>query len=442
MVCAQCWSGREEHIVTLAILFLSIVVLFLMGMPIAFAIGMSSLIAILFDGNIPLTLLTQRMFFGLDSWLMMSIPLFMLSGELMSAGGMSKRLVDFITELLGSIRGSLAMISVGSSILFASISGSAAAGTAAVGSVMLPVMKEKGYNMKFATALLAAAGSIGPVIPPSIMLIVIGYMTDTSVIQLFLAGIVPGLLIGVGLMVVAYIHALKGGAAYAPSKQDFSLKRALKKGIQALPGLGLPFIIVFGILGGIFTVTEAAVVAVVYGFIVAKYIYRELDVAEMPRILFKSAKFAAAIILINATAFIFSWVITAHQLPLTITGFVTSTVDSRIEFCLYLGIIVLIIGMFMETFSATIIFAPLLLPIATEYGIERVHFGMILMVGWAIGYVTPPFGVNLFVSCSITGVSLREATPHVVPMVVSMLFVFFLIMFFPQSFTWLPNMAR
>ena len=427
---------------TLVILFLSMVVLFLVGMPIAFAIGISSLLALLVDGNIPLTLLTQRMFFGLDSWLMMSIPLFILSGELMSAGGMSKRLVDFITELLGFIRGSLAMISVGSSILFASISGSAAAGTAAVGSVVLPVMKEKGYNMRFATALLAAAGSIGPVIPPSIMLIVIGYMTDTSVIQLFLAGVVPGLLIGVGLMVVAYIHALRGGAAYEPSTHEFSLKRTLKKGIEALPGLGLPFIIVFGILGGVFTVTEAAVVAVVYGFIVAKYVYRELDVADVPGILFKSAKFAAAIILINATAFIFSWVITAHQLPLTITGFVTDAVDSRVEFLLYLGIIVLIIGMFMETFSATIIFAPLLLPIATEFGIDRVHFGMILMVGWAIGYVTPPFGVNLFVSCSMTGVSIREATPQVVPMVVSMLFVFLLVMFFPQIFAWLPNMAR
>ncbi len=424
------------------ILFLSMVVLFLVGMPIAFAIGISSLLALLVDGNIPLTLLTQRMFFGLDSWLMMSIPLFILSGELMSAGGMSKRLVDFITELLGFIRGSLAMISVGSSILFASISGSAAAGTAAVGSVMLPVMKEKGYNMRFATALLAAAGSIGPVIPPSIMLIVIGYMTDTSVIQLFLAGVVPGLLIGVGLMVVAYIHALRGGAAYEPSTHEFSPKRTLKKGIEALPGLGLPFIIVFGILGGVFTVTEAAVVAVVYGFIVARYVYRELDVADVPGILFKSAKFAAAIILINATAFIFSWVITAHQLPLTITGFVTDAVDSRVEFLLYLGIIVLIIGMFMETFSATIIFAPLLLPIATEFGIDRVHFGMILMVGWAIGYVTPPFGVNLFVSCSMTGVSIREATPQVVPMAVSMLFVFLLVMFFPQIFAWLPNMAR
>ena len=427
---------------TLVILFVSMVVLFLVGMPIAFSIGLSSLTALLVDGNIPLTLLTQRMFFGLDSWLMMSIPLFILSGELMSAGGMSKRLVNFITELLGFIRGSLAMISVGTSILFASISGSAAAGTAAVGSVMLPVMKEKGYNMRFATALLAAAGSIGPVIPPSIMLIVIGYMTDTSVIQLFLAGIVPGLLIGMGLMVVAYIHALRGGAAYAPTKVEFSWKRVLMKGIQAIPGLGLPFIIVFGILGGVFTVTEAAVVAVVYGFIVAKYVYRELDVAEMPRLLFKSAKFAAAIVLINATAFIFSWVITAHQLPLTITGFVTGAVDSRVEFLLYLGIIVLVIGMFMETFSATIIFAPLLLPIATEFGIDPVHFGMILMVGWAIGYVTPPFGVNLFVSCSMTGVSIREATPQVVPMVVSMLFVFLLIMFFPQIFAWLPAMVR
>ena len=427
---------------TLAILFTSIVVLFLTGMPIAFAIGISSLIAILFDGNIPITLLTQRMFFGLDSWLMMSIPLFMLSGELMVAGGMSKRLVDFIAELFGFVRGSLAIISVGSSILFASISGSAAAGTAAVGSVMLPVMKEKGYDMKFATALLAAAGSIGPVIPPSIMLIVIGYMTDTSVIQLFLAGIIPGLLIGLGLMVVAYIHAVRGGEAYQPAKREFSPKRTLEKGWQALPGLGLPFIIVFGILGGIFTVTEAAVVAVVYGFIVARFIYKELDVAQVPGILFKAAKFATAIILINATAFIFSWVITAHQLPLTIAAFVTGAVDSRIEFFLYLGIIVLIIGMFMETFSATIIFAPLLLSIATEYGIDPVHFGMIIMVGWAIGYVTPPFGVNLFVSCSITGVSIREVTPHVVPMVVSMLFVFVLVMFFPRVVMWLPEMAR
>ena len=427
---------------TLAVLFISIVVLLLLGTPIAFSIGVSSILAILVDGNIPLTLVTQQMFFGLNSWLMMSIPLFMLSGELMTAGGMSKRLVDFITELFGFLHGSLAIISVGSSILFASVSGSAAAGTAAVGTVVLPMMKDKGYNMKFATALLAAAGSIGPVIPPSIMLIVIGYMTDTSVIELFMAGIVPGVLIGVGLMIVAYIHARRGGEAYAPTQQSFSAGRTFKRGIAALPGLGLPLIIVVGILGGIFTVTEAAVVAVVYGFVVAKFVYKELDMSDVPAILFKSAKFATTILLINATAFLFSSILTRHHLPETLTLFITENVTSRTEFFLYLGITVLIVGMFMETFSATIIFAPLLLPIALQYDIDPVHFGMVLMVGWAIGYVTPPFGVNLFVACSITKVTIREVTPYVIPMVISMLFIFLLVMFVPQSFMWLPLMFR
>ena len=427
---------------TIAILFISIIVLFLMGMPIAFAIGISSLLALLSDSSIPLTLITQRMFFGLNSWLIMAIPLFMLSGELMTTGGMSKRLVDFVTELFGFIRGSLAMVSIVSSMLFAAISGSAAAGTAAVGSVVLPIMKEKGYDMKFATALLAAAGTVGPVIPPSIMLIVIGYMTDTSVIRLFIAGIVPGILIGISLMVVAYIHARKGGAAYAPSQEKFSLKRTVKKGVEALPGLGLPFIIVFGILGGIFTVTEAAVVAVVYGFVVAKFVYKEIEMADVFRILFKSAKFATAIMLINATAFLFSWILTVHKLPVALTGFITSHVSSQIGFFLYLGVIVLVIGMFMETFSATIIFAPLLLPVAKAYGVEPVHFGMVLMIGWAIGYITPPFGVNLFVSCSLTGVSIRQITPYLVPMVIAMLFVFFIVCFFPQVFMWLPDLVR
>ena len=426
----------------LAVLFISIIVFYLIGMPLAFAIGLSSVLAIVVDPTLPLTLVTQRMFFGLDSWLVMAIPLFMLAGELMTAGGMSKRLVDFITELFGFLRGSLAIISVGSSMLFAGISGSAAADTAAVGSIVLPMMEEKKYNMKFATALVAAAGSIGPIIPPSLMMIVIGYMTDTSVIKLFMAGIIPGILIGVGLMIVAYIHAVRGGAAYAPSTQKFDPKRALDKGLKALPGLGLPLIIVVGILGGVFTVTEAAVVAVVYGFVVAKYIYKDLEYADLPRILFKSAKFATTIMLINATAFLFSWVLTWHQLPVAVTEFVTSHVESRVEFFFYFCAVVLIIGMFMESFSATIIFAPLLMPIALEYGVDPVQFGIVLMVGWAIGYITPPFGVNLFVSCSITRVSIREVTPHLVPMIVSMLFVLFIVSAFPQLYMWLPNMVR
>ncbi len=256
----------------MGLLFITIVVFFIIGMPIAFALGSGALIALLFGSDLPLMLIPQRMFFGLDSWLLMAIPLFMLAGQLMTHGGISRRLVEFTTELFGFIRGSLGFISVAASMIFAGVSGSSAADTAAIGSIILPIMKERGYNMNFATALQSAAGSIGPVIPPSLLMILIGYMTNTSVSQLFLGGVVPGVLIGLGLMVVVYIHALRGGAAYLQTIEKVSLKRVIRTGIAALPGLGLPFIIIFGIVGGIFTTTEAAVVAVVYGFVVGMFV--------------------------------------------------------------------------------------------------------------------------------------------------------------------------
>ncbi|MBA7533035.1 C4-dicarboxylate TRAP transporter large permease protein DctM [subsurface metagenome] len=252
----------------IVILFISIALFFIIGMPIAFAMGVGTLFAMIYSGEIPLVLIPQRMFTALDSWLITAIPLFMLAGKLMSEGGMSKRIVDFATELFGFIKGGLAIISVAASMVFAGVSGSSTADTAAIGSIMLPAMKEKGYNMKFATALQAAAGSIGPVIPPSILMIIIGYTTNTSIAQLFLGGIIPGVMIGGGLMVVSYLHALKGGKAYLPTIKKFSLKRVFKAGVVALPGIGLPFIIIFGIVGGVFTATEAAVIAVVYGFFV------------------------------------------------------------------------------------------------------------------------------------------------------------------------------
>ena len=205
------------------VLFLAIVLLLLIGTPIAFAMGAGSLLALLWDGSLPLTLITQRMFIGIDSWLLMAIPLFMLAGQLMTSGGMSKRLIDFSSELFSFVRGSLGMISVAASMIFAGVSGSSVASTAAIGSIMLPSMKEKGYNMKFATALQAAAGAIGPVIPPSLMMILIGFLTNTSTVALFLGGIVPGVLIGIGLMVVVYFHALKGGDAYIPFWRSIQL---------------------------------------------------------------------------------------------------------------------------------------------------------------------------------------------------------------------------
>ena len=313
----------------ISILLISIVLFSLIGMPIAFAMGTGTLVALVFGSDLPLMIIPQRMFFGLNSWLLMAIPLFMLAGQLMVHGGMSKRLVAFTTELFGFIKGSLGYISVVASMIFAGVSGSSAADTAAVGSIMLPIMKERGYNMNFATALQAAAGSIGPVIPPSLLMILIGYVTDTSVSQLFLGGIIPGILIGIGLMIVVFIHTKKGGEAYLQTIEKFSIKRVLRAGISALPSLGLPFIIIFGIVGGIFTVTEAAVIAVVYGFFVGIIIYKEISFSDVPKILFDSAILATIILFIQTTAFLFAWLITVNDLPANLSNALLAIISSQ-----------------------------------------------------------------------------------------------------------------
>lgn len=421
------------------LLFLSIIILFLIGAPIAFALGSGALFAMLVGSDLPLMLIPQRMFFGLDSWLLMAIPLFMLAGHLMTSGGMSRRVVEFTTELLGVVRGSLGFISVTASMIFAGVSGSSAADTAAVGSIMLPIMKERGYNMKFATALQAAAGAIGPVIPPSLLMILIGYMTDTSVTQLFLGGVVPGVLIGIGLMVVVYLHARRGGSAYLQTIERVSAKRVLTTGIAALPGLGLPFIIVFGIVFGIFTTTEAAVVAVVYGFVVGMFVYKEITVKDIPKILLESAELATIILFIQATAFLFGWLITVNDVPAQLAESLLGFVSSKYSFFAMYILMLLLIGMVMESFSATIIFIPLVFPIARSFGIDPVHFGVVTTVGWAIGYITPPFGATLFVSCSLTNESIREVTPHILPIVIAMLVVLLLITFYPDAVLWLPK---
>ena len=423
-----------------ALLLISILLFFLIGMPIAFAMGTGTLVALVFGSELPLMIIPQRMFFGLNSWLLMAIPLFMLAGQLMIHGGMSKRLVEFTTELFGYIKGSLGYISVAASMIFAGVSGSSAADTAAVGSIMLPIMKERGYNMNFATALQAAAGSIGPIIPPSLLMIIIGYVTDTSVSQLFLGGVIPGLLIGVGLMIVVYIHASKGGKAYLQTREDLNMKRLLSTGISALPSLGLPFIIIFGIVGGVFTITEAAVIAVVYGFIVGMFIYKEISIRDVPKILFESAELATITLFIQTTAFLFAWLITVNELPANLSNSLLSIISSKTGFYIMYIILLLLVGMVMESFSATIIFIPLIFPIAQSFGVDPVHFGVVTTVGWAIGYITPPFGATLFVSCSLTNTSIREVTPHILPIVIAMLVVLLIITFFPDSVLWLPRL--
>jgi C4-dicarboxylate transporter DctM subunit len=239
-------------------------------------------------------------------------------------------------------------------------------------------------------------------------------------------------------MVVVYFHALKGGKNYLPAHGNFSMKRVIKTGIIALPGLGLPFIIIFGILGGIFTTTEAAVIAVVYGFVIGMFVYREIKLKDIPGIFTKAAELATVILFIQAATSIFSWLITVNDVPEILANFMLANVSSLYGFYLFYIILLIMVGMVMETFSASIILVPLVFPIARSFGVDPVHFGVITTVGWAIGYITPPFGVTLFMSCSLTNKSIREVTPYILPITASMLIVLLVITFFPQTFMWLP----
>lgn len=424
---------------TIIILFGSIAIFFAIGMPIAFALGISSLFVLFLSPTLPFVLIPQRMFAALDSWTVMAIPLFMLSGALMDKGGMSKRIVDFANASIGFVKGSLGMVCVMASMIFAGVSGSSTADTAAVGSILLPAMKKQGYNMGFVTALQAAAGAIGPIIPPSILMILIGSITDTSIAKLFLGGIIPGIFIGIGLMVVNYIHSVKGGESYLQVSK-FQFKVFFKTFVIALPGLGLPFLIIFGIVGGVFTATEAAVVAVIYGLIVGMFIYREITIKELPGIMLQAAETSCVIMFVVTTAYLFAWLITVMQIPYLLGEFLKAYISHKVVFLIVLNILLLIVGMFMESFSAIIVFLPIFFPIATSFGIDPVHFGVIVCVNLAIGYVTPPYGATLFVSCGIAGKSLRDVTPYVLPIIAVMVFVLLIITYIPQSFMWVPNM--
>jgi C4-dicarboxylate transporter DctM subunit len=353
---------------------------------------------------------------------------------------MSRRIVEFASACLGFVRGSLGMVTVLASMVFAGISGSSTADTAAVGSIMLPAMRRKGYDMRFATALQAAGGAIGPIIPPSILMILIGYVTGTSVAQLFLAGVVPGVMIGACLMVVAYRHALKEGpSGDVPAALDG--REIMRTGLRALPALGLPFLIVFGILAGIFTATEAAAAAVVYGLLVGKLVYREIGFRDLPAIALEAAERSCVILFIAATAMLFAWLVAVHQLPQALGAMLQAHIGSRTMFLIVLNLALLVIGMFLESFSAVIVFLPILFPIAQSFGIDPLHFGILATVNLAIGYVTPPYGATLFVACGISGQNVRSVTSKIIPILVAMLLVLIVVTYWPETVLWLPRLA-
>jgi C4-dicarboxylate transporter, DctM subunit len=420
-----------------AILFFVLLGCFMIGMPIAFCLGVASVATLQFGSNLPMTLAAQRLFTGTDSFPLMAIPFFMLAGELMEWGGISRRLFDFAHALVGFVYGGLAMVAVVAAMFFAGISGAAAADTAAVGAVSIPAMIRKGYKKGFAAAVQAAGGSIGVIIPPSIPMIIFGVVGGVSIGRMFMGGFIPGAIIGGGLMVSSYFLAKRAGY----EKEAFlGFKEILRTFFGALWALLMPIIILGGILGGIFTPTEAAVVAALYGMIVGFFIYRELKLKYLPRIFAKAAISTSTVMLLIATANIFGWIITAERVPQNVAAYLVTLTESRVVLYGLILICLLVVGTFMETSASLIILTPVFLPVAVKFGIDPVHFGVVMVTALAIGMLTPPLGICLFISCNIARIQLSEIIKYILPFLIIMIGLLLLITYVPALVMFIPNM--
>ena len=420
-------------------IILALFALFLVGIPISFALGLVS-VGVLAGQDFNLLIVIQRMFGGVDSIALIAIPLFMLSGELMFRGGMSKRLVDFADTLLGHLPSGLAMVSILACMFFAAITGSAIAATAAIGGIMIPLMKEKGYDYTFSSPLLACGGSIGPIIPPSIPLLVYGTLANVSVGALYIGGVVPGILMGIGLMIFCYFIGKK--RHYVGREKAATLKEILATGKDTVLALLMPIIIIGGIMTGIFTPTESGAVAVFYALVVSVLIYHQMNWKTFWEALVNSAKSSGQVLIVVACASLFTWVITVNQVPQVVTAFLQATIHNKYVLLLVINIILLIAGTFIDTTSAIVIFAPLFIPLVKAMGIDLVHFGLIIAVNLTIGMCTPPLGVCLFVSGSIAKISLKDQMHDLLPMLGVLLVVLLLVTYIPGLTLFLPSIFK
>lgn len=419
-------------------LFGSLILFFLMNVPIAVSIGLASLVAVLWSGSIPPVVIVQKMFTATDSFPLMAVPFFILAGSLMEFGGISRRLVDFANSIVGRFSGGLAFVAIIASMFFGAISGSAAACVAAIGTILIPAMVRRGYDTPFATAVQACAGTLGVMIPPSIPMIIYGVMTGVSIGALFMGGFLPGFLVGGSLMLVAWIIARKRGYK---GDEKASAKQIWSTFKDAILALLMPAIILGGIYGGIFTPTEAAVVAVVYGFIIGRFVYKELPLARLKDILVTTSVGTAMILFIIATSSVFSWILTAQQVPQQVTAAILSISKNPVVILLLVNLLLLFLGTFMETVASIIIVVPVLLPVMQQIGVDPLHFGIVLVVNLAVGMVTPPLGVCLFVGCSIADIRLEAISKAAFPFILIMIVDILLLTYIPWIATVLPRVT-
>ncbi|MFM9268872.1 TRAP transporter large permease [Halomonas elongata] len=409
------------------LLLFSFLTLMLLGVPIALAIGAGTLLA-LWHGGTPLLVLAQQMFQGVNAFALVAVPMFILTGDLMAQGKVSEKLVDFADSLFGFLRGGLSIVSVLAGMFFAAISGSGAATTAAVGTSLVPELKRKGYDPASAASLIAASGTIGVVIPPSVPMIIYAVIAQQSVSKLFLGGFLPGLAMGIGLACIAIVQAHRRAYPHGQALSAPVIWRTFK---GAFWGLMTPVIILGGIFSGVFTPSEAAVVAVNYALLVSLFVYRDLSLGDIYRILIRSAITTSVIMLVIATSAALSWTLSSAQVPTAIAQSVLSLSNSPYVIMLLVVAVILLTGVFIETASALIILTPVLLPLTTQLGIDPIHFGLIIVVGLSIGMITPPVAINLYVASSVTRLPLERITRAIVPYLLGLIAVLLLVVYVP-----------
>ena len=409
---------------------------FLLGVPISFSLGIVTL-AGLSGSGLPLQVVVQRMFTGADNFAFVAIPLFILAGNLMAVGGISKRITSFADMLVGHWPGGLGMVAIVASMIFAAVTGSAIAATAAIGAILISEMIVKGYSRPYAAALVATAGSIGPIIPPSIPLVVYGVIVSSSIAKLFMGGVIPGILMGVFLMIANWrISKVRGYVGREKKAKWSEVRQGLRDAVLALL---MPIIIIGGIVGGIFTPTESAAIAVAYALVLGGLIYRELSWRSLAKAFVDAAVTTGVILTVLMTANLFIWFMTVKMIPQSIAQSLLSVISSKWGALMVMNIILLIAGTFIDTTSAITIFVPLFLPLVQTFGIDLIHFGVMVAVNLTIGMCTPPLGVCLFVACEIADTTLTKMFKDLILMLIPLLILLALITYIPATVLWLPN---
>ncbi len=406
--------------------------------PIFFSLALSALALLWNKGMLVPQLVVQRMFAGVDSFPMMAIPFFMLAGALMDTGGISTRLVRFSNYLVGWIQGGLAHVVIVASCFFAGITGSAVADASAIGSTLIPLMKKRGFPVLFSATVVAAAGVVGPIIPPSIPMVIYGVMAGVSIGALFMGGFIPGIMIGLGLMAVVYVQAKKHGyprEAVRPTVREF-----IEAAISAFGAILMPLIILGGIFGGVFTATEAAVVATIYAFLMGKFVYRELAWRQIPGILYKAGLSTAMILIIVGVANLVGYIMAVERIPMMVADLFLGITTNKWVMMLLINILLLIVGCFIDGASALIIFTPVLLPLIYKLGIDPIYFGVVITVNLMIGTITPPVGLCLYVACGIADVRLEQISRTIIPFLIIEVVVLLLITYIPELIMFVPHL--